>query len=232
MVVVGVVLRATDLVDLVAQVVEFLNVGVGLLLLLLLLVHAHGVVAEDLQFANLLAPRYSIAPRPPSVAGPGERPQPHVLAEHILDVYQRSLILVLHVSRPFDLQVLNGGAIVDDQRDVEFSEHAEEDQQKHVEAVGGYDDAVEHTHEDAIHEAQLEDVEHVGQQAECDENEAAAGLEQVQHEELAVVVADAVVEPGAVVVHVQHAARAGAAVVGAFRLEDVALQTLAFAFLV
>lgn len=73
-------------------------------------------------------------------------------------------------------------------------------------------------------EGALEDAPGEGELAEEEEADEEPGPENEVEEELVVVEADARVDPVAVVVHLQHAAPALAAVVRAGRLDDQALR--------
>mmetsp|Transcript_15947 Transcript_15947/g.47884 ORF Transcript_15947/g.47884 Transcript_15947/m.47884 type:complete len:206 (+) Transcript_15947:67-684(+) len=157
---------------------------------------------------------------------PGIPPKPLVGAEDLLPISSAADV-ELALGALLALQVLNRRVVLEDKLHVEPDEVRQGAEQKHRHEERNANDGAGDAVPGSVHVVQgprqmHEAIEELRDGEADDHNESEVHIAQQLDEELPVVEANAVVDPRAVVVHVQDAAIADAAMVGAVGLPDIA----------
>lgn len=174
--------------------------------------------ADLYSLISILYPLDSVALGFSLLAEEWERPVEGRLPEYLLPVLHRADVVEVGLAgrllAPLPLQVVECGAVLKHQLDVELEEQPDHDHEAHQHDVPG--DAHDGVHleqvrgrSDGLRDLVDQQRSHEAQGHEHREDH----VEEEEQEELAVPVAHAVGDPGAVVVHVEHALLAGGAVV-------------------
>mmetsp|Transcript_44548 Transcript_44548/g.128774 ORF Transcript_44548/g.128774 Transcript_44548/m.128774 type:complete len:269 (-) Transcript_44548:275-1081(-) len=167
-------------------------------------------------------PAHAIPDRARRLRVHGKPPEPLVRAEDLFPVpCTPDVKLALRVL--LALQVLDRSVVVPHQFDMKLDELCERAQQQEGQAEGKHDKkAGKHEPSGWTGCAHLRiPLEEFGNRPDNDDHEADIHVPQQLDEEFSVVEADAIVDPWAMVVHVQDATVANAAVMCAVRLPDI-----------